>query len=43
MVLDESTRQKSAVAKKALATVESNYTGKAVAPRIEQALGQLSS
>jgi glycosyltransferase involved in cell wall biosynthesis len=43
MVLDESTRQQSAVAKKALATVESNYTGTAVAPRIEQALSQLSS
>jgi len=43
MVLDESARQKAAVSKKALATVESTYTGKAVAPRIEKALSQLSS
>ena len=43
MVLHESARQKAAVSKKALATVESNYTGQAVAPRIEHALSQLSS
>jgi glycosyltransferase involved in cell wall biosynthesis len=43
MVLEQSDAEQAAVSQKALQTVESGYTGKSVAPRIDQALGQLSS